>query len=56
VESPKAVAFRAQYKDSLGPSTIMGQLRGQVLEVEVFREFADGSGRYNYHLAAKMVK
>jgi len=28
----------------------------ELFEVEVFREITDGSGRYNYHLTAKMKK
>jgi len=56
VESPKAVAFHAQYKDSLTRRTIVGQIRGQYLEVQFFTEWTDGSGRYDYHLAARMAK
>jgi hypothetical protein len=56
VESPKAVAFRAPYKDSLVRTTTVGQIRGQYLEVQLFTEWTDGSERYDYHQAARMAK
>lgn len=55
VDSPTMVAFRVQYKDQLGLSTVVGHLRGDILEVDVFREFTDGSGRNNYHLKANLT-
>ena len=54
-DSPTVVAFRTQFKDKLGSSMVVGHLRGDILEVDVFREFTDGSGRYNYHLKANLT-
>jgi hypothetical protein len=54
-DSPTTVAFRVQYKDKLGVSMVVGHLRADILEIDVFREFTDGSGRYNYHLKANLT-
>jgi hypothetical protein len=54
-DSPTAVAFRVQYKDKLGLSMVVGHVRGDILEVDVFREFTDGSKRFNYHLKANLT-
>lgn len=54
--SPKAVAFRAQYKGSSGPVMVTGRIREGALEVEVFSEDTDGLGLYNNLLTSKMKK
>jgi hypothetical protein len=56
VSSPAAVAFKAQEKLSDRTVTAVGYLKGQVLEVETFTEFTDGSGRYSFHMTDQMVR
>jgi hypothetical protein len=56
VSSNKVVAFCADYRFGFGAATVLGHLQGQYLEVEVFTEFTDGSGRSNLYTTDQMVK
>lgn len=56
VSSSPAVAFSAQYKFSFAQVIVVGHLQGKFLEVEVFTQFTDGSGRSNLYTTDQMVK
>jgi hypothetical protein len=56
VSSSKLVAFCADYRFGFAAVTVLGHLQGQYLEVEVFTEFTDGSGRSNLYTTDQMVK
>ena len=56
VQSSEAVAFSTQFHPGFANVIVVGNLRGQFLEVELFTEFTDGTSRRNYHSTVRMVK
>ena len=56
VSSSAAVAFSAQYKFSFKQTTVVGHLNGNLLTVETFDVFTDGSGRSSYYSQYQMHK
>jgi hypothetical protein len=56
VKSATAVGFTAQIKNKFGTDILAAHLQGQNLEVELFTEFTDGSGRSNRIAVSKMTR
>ncbi len=56
VSSSQLVAFCADYRFGFAAVTVLGHLQGKYLEVEVFTEFTDGSGRSNLYTTDQMAK
>jgi hypothetical protein len=56
VKANAAEALSAQYKKSWSTDTLVGRIKGQYLEMEVFTEFTDGSGRSNFHFTAQLMR
>ncbi len=56
VSSGAAVAFTAQFRFSFSQVTLVGNLAGNLLNVEHFTHFTDGSGRSDYASMDQMKK